>query len=56
MIEFIEQVYIPDLLAIASFYKDWLARRRPLGQPAVLATATPETPTTTAAPTCRPAA
>ncbi|WP_372526471.1 nickel-dependent hydrogenase large subunit [Piscinibacter sp.] len=22
--EFIEQVYIPDLLAIASFYKDWL--------------------------------
>jgi len=23
-IEFIEQVYIPDLLAIASFYKDWL--------------------------------
>jgi hydrogenase large subunit len=23
-IEFVEQVYIPDLLAIASFYKDWL--------------------------------
>ncbi|MFA7095661.1 MAG: nickel-dependent hydrogenase large subunit [Gammaproteobacteria bacterium] len=23
-IEFIDQVYIPDLLAIASFYKDWL--------------------------------
>ena len=22
-IEFIDQVYIPDLLAIASFYKDW---------------------------------
>jgi hydrogenase large subunit len=23
-LEFVEQVYIPDLLAIASFYKDWL--------------------------------
>jgi hydrogenase large subunit len=23
-IEFVEQVYLPDLLAIASFYKDWL--------------------------------
>ena len=28
--EFVEQVYIPDLLAIASFYKGWLLRRRPV--------------------------
>ena len=28
--EFIDQVYIPDLLAIASFYKDWAKRRRPV--------------------------
>ena len=30
-IEFIDNVYIPDLLAIASFYKDWACdRRRPV--------------------------
>ena len=28
---FVEQVYIPDLLAIASFYKDWGARGEGLG-------------------------
>jgi hydrogenase large subunit len=31
MNEFVEQVYVPDLLAIASFYKDWGARGEGLG-------------------------
>ncbi len=31
MKEFVEQVYVPDTLAIASFYKDWGARGEGLG-------------------------
>jgi hydrogenase large subunit len=31
MISFVDQVYIPDLLAIAGFYKDWGARGEGLG-------------------------
>jgi hydrogenase large subunit len=31
MQSFVEQVYIPDLLAIASFYKDWAGRGEGLG-------------------------
>ena len=26
--EFVEKVYIPDLLAVASFYKEWASHRR----------------------------
>ena len=32
MVTFTEQVYLPDLQAIASFYKDWTVRRRAVGQ------------------------
>ncbi len=31
MKEFVEQVYLPDTLAIASFYKDWFARGEGVG-------------------------
>ncbi len=31
MREFVEQVYLPDTLAIASFYKDWFARGEGIG-------------------------
>lgn len=31
MKEFVEQVYVPDTLAIASFYKDWFARGEGVG-------------------------
>ena len=31
MREFVDQVYVPDTLAIASFYKDWFARGEGLG-------------------------
>ncbi len=31
MKEFVEQVYLPDTLAIASFYKDWFARGEGIG-------------------------
>ena len=31
MREFVDQVYLPDTLAIASFYKDWFARGEGLG-------------------------
>ncbi len=29
--KFVEQVYIPDVLAIAPFYKDWFSRGEGLG-------------------------
>ena len=31
MMRFVDQVYVPDTLAIASFYKDWFARGEGLG-------------------------
>ena len=31
MRDFVDQVYVPDTLAIASFYKDWFARGEGLG-------------------------
>ena len=31
MREFVDQVYLPDTLAIAGFYKDWFARGEGLG-------------------------
>ena len=31
MREFVDQVYVPDTLAIAGFYKDWFARGEGLG-------------------------
>ena len=31
MKEFVEQVYLPDTLAIASFYKDWFQRGEGVG-------------------------
>jgi hydrogenase large subunit len=31
MVEFVDQVYVPDTLAIAGFYKDWFARGEGLG-------------------------
>ena len=34
--EFVEQVYIPDLLAVASFYKDWAGLGEGLGNFLVL--------------------